>query len=51
MSAALAQYANVDRFFLWMTPFLFLIFNIIYWGYFYFWNLLFKEKISCVTEV
>ena len=28
------QYAKVDRFFLFFSPFLFLIFNTIYWGYF-----------------
>ena len=28
------QYAKVDRFFLFFSPFLFLIFNSIYWGYF-----------------
>jgi len=34
------KYAYVDRFFLICSPFLFLVFNVIYWGYFYFWNLM-----------
>lgn len=33
------QYAKVDRFFLYCTPFLFFIFNFFYWGYFYVWGL------------
>ena len=32
------QYAKVDRFFLFFSPFLFLIFNTIYWGYFLLWD-------------
>ena len=36
------QYAKVDRFFLFFSPFLFLIFNTIYWGYFIVWDKLFK---------
>ena len=28
------QYGRVDRFFLFLTPVLFLIFNTVYWGYF-----------------
>ena len=39
------QYAKVDRFFLYFSPFLFLIFNTIYWGYFLLWDkLLCKEQ-------
>ena len=39
------QYAKVDRFFLFFSPFLFLIFNTIYWGYFLLCDkLLFKEQ-------
>ena len=38
------QYGYVDRFFLICSPFLFLVFNIIYWGYFYFWNLIFSKR-------
>ena len=34
------KYANIDRFFLWASPFLFLVFNIIYWFYFYVYDLL-----------
>lgn len=32
------QHSNVDRFFLVLAPILFLIFNTIYWGYFYVWD-------------
>jgi len=35
-----AQYAKIDRFFLIFTPFLFLVFNSIYWGYFLLWDML-----------
>lgn len=38
------KYGYVDRFFLICSPFLFLVFNIIYWGYFYFWNLIFSKR-------
>ena len=34
------KYANIDRFFLWASPFLFLLFNVIYWFYFYVYDLL-----------
>ena len=37
------QYANVDRFFLIATPFLFLLFNIIYWFYFYVWDMMLSQ--------
>lgn len=37
------KYAYVDRFFLIASPILFLVFNIIYWGYFYFWNLMIEK--------
>ena len=39
------QYAKVDRFFLFFSPFLFLIFNTIYWGYFLLW-----DKLLCKEE-
>ena len=32
------QHSKVDRFFLVLAPFLFLIFNTIYWSYFYLWD-------------
>jgi len=32
------QHSKVDRFFLVLAPILFLIFNTIYWGYFYVWD-------------
>ena len=32
------QYAGVDRFFLFFSPLLFLLFNIFYWGYFLTWD-------------
>jgi len=34
----LHQYAGVDRFFLFFSPFLFLLFNVGYWGYFLTWD-------------
>ena len=34
------KYSYVDRFFLLATPFLFLLFNIIYWMYFYIWDMM-----------
>ena len=37
------EYANIDRFFLYCSPFLFFIFNFFYWGYFYVWALYFTE--------
>ena len=37
-SALNYHYAKVDRFFLFFSPFLFLIFNTIYWGYFLLWD-------------
>merc|ERR1712029_599601 len=33
------QYAGVDRFFLFFSPLLFLLFNICYWGYFLTWDI------------
>jgi hypothetical protein len=38
------QYAKVDRFFLYFSPFLFLIFNTIYWGYFLLWDKLLCQQ-------
>ena len=32
------QYAGVDRFFLFFSPFLFILFNVGYWGYFLTWD-------------
>jgi len=32
------DYSRVDRFFLLFLPFLFLIFNVLYWGYFLLWD-------------
>jgi len=37
------QYSGVDRFFLLATPFLFLLFNIIYWFYFYVWDMMLSQ--------
>jgi hypothetical protein len=37
------QYAKVDRFFLFFSPFLFLIFNTIYWGYFSLWDMWIRQ--------
>merc|ERR1719219_1547033 len=37
------KYGYVDRFFLICSPVLFLVFNVIYWGYFYFWNMIFSK--------
>lgn len=34
------KYGPVDRFFLVCSPFLFLVFNVIYWSYFYFWKIM-----------
>jgi hypothetical protein len=39
------QYAKVDRFFLFFSPFLFLIFNTFYWGYFLLW-----DKLGCKEQ-
>ena len=36
------QYAILDRFFLVLSPLLFLIFNTIYWGYFRMWHTWFQ---------
>jgi hypothetical protein len=38
------EYAGIDRFFLYCSPFLFFIFNFFYWGYFYYWALYFTEE-------
>ena len=38
------EYAGIDRFFLYCSPFLFFIFNFFYWGYFYVWALYFAES-------
>ena len=40
------QYAVVDRFFLILSPFLFIIFNTIYWGYFLHWTWVVKNAMQ-----
>ena len=37
-------FGHIDRFFLCLAPFLFLIFNVIYWIYFLFWDCLFRQE-------
>lgn len=44
------KYSYVDRFFLLATPFLFLLFNIIYWVYFYIWDMMSNQIDYDVSE-
>ena len=44
------QYAHVDRFFLWMSPFLFLLFNVIYWVHFYIWDAIFRRDFDAIKK-
>ena len=37
------DYQRVDRFFLLFLPFLFLVFNMFYWGYFLMWDWWYKD--------
>ena len=36
------RYAKVDRFFLFFSPFLFLVFNLLYWGHYQVWSTWYK---------